>query len=236
MSKRRAYSIEFKTEVIKFAETHSNRETGRKYKIDESMVRRWLRKKKEISEAHEQPGPSKRRLRLEGAGRKPCLSTVEGELMEKIAKERAEQGYVSPKVIQVWATKMAEEISLTEFMASRGWLSNFMKRYNLSIRRRTTTGQSLPRDLDNKIRNSVAFNKKQIDQKSLQPAMIVNMDETSVWADMPSASTVNSNGEHTVSNKTTGNEKRQITVCLAVKADGTKMKPYVVISCSSLCP
>ena len=44
MSKRRAYSVEFKTEVIKFAENHSNRETGRKFKIDESMVRRWLQK------------------------------------------------------------------------------------------------------------------------------------------------------------------------------------------------
>ena len=236
MSKRRAYSIEFKTEVIKFAETHSNRETGRKFKIDESMVRRWLQKKKQIREAYEQPGPLKRRLRLEGAGRKPCLSTVEDELMEKIAKERAEQRYVSPKLIQIWATKMAEENSLTEFMASRGWLCNFMKRYNLSIKRRTTTGQSLPRDLKDKIRNFVAFNKKQIDHKSLQPAMIVNMDETSVWADMPTASTVNSKRENTVPNKTTGHEKNQITVCLAVKADGTKMKPYVVISCSSLCP
>ena len=73
MSKSRAYSIEFKTEVIKFAENHSNRETGRKFKIDESMVRRWLQKKKEINEAYEQPGPSKKRLRLDGAGRKPCL-------------------------------------------------------------------------------------------------------------------------------------------------------------------
>ena len=34
MSKRHAYSIEFKTEVIKFAKKHSNRETGRKFKID----------------------------------------------------------------------------------------------------------------------------------------------------------------------------------------------------------
>ena len=83
MSKRRAYSIEFKTKVIKFAEKHSNRETGRKFKIDESMVRRWLQKKKEINEAYEQPGPSKKRLRLEGAGRKPCLSTVEDEINGK---------------------------------------------------------------------------------------------------------------------------------------------------------
>ena len=207
MSKRPAFLIEFKTEVIKFAEKYSNREIGRKFKIDESMVRRWLQKKKEINEAYEQPGPSKKKLRLEGAGRKPCLSTVEDELMEKIAKEQAEQRHVSTKLIQVWATKRAEEISLTEFMASRGWLFNFMKRYNLSIRRQTTTEQSLPCDLEDKIHNFVAFNKKQIDLNSLQPAMIANMDETPIWADMPSDTTVDSRGIHTVPIKTTGHEK-----------------------------
>ena len=83
---------------------------------------------------------------------------------------------------------MAEEISLTEFKASRGRLFNFMKRYNLSIRC----------DLDDKIHNFIAFNKKQIDVNSLQPAMIANMDETPIWADMPSATTVDSRGVHTV--------------------------------------
>ena len=193
------------------------------------MVRRWLQKKKEINEAYEQPGQSKKRLRLKGVGRKPCLSTVEDGLMEKIAEERAEQRHVSTKLIQVWPRKIAEEISLTEFMASRGWLFNFMKIYNLSIRRRTTTRQSLPRDLEEKICNFVAFNEKQIDLNSLQPAMIANMDETPIWADMPSATTVDSRGVHAVTIKTTGHEKNRLAVCLAVKADGTKMKPYMVI-------
>ena len=122
MSKRRAYSIEFKTKVIKFAENHSNRETGRKFKIDESMVRRWLQKK-EINEAYEQPGPSKKRLRLDGAGQKPCLSTVEEELMEKIARERAKHRHVFTKLIQVWATKMPEEISLNIRLRVVGYLT-----------------------------------------------------------------------------------------------------------------
>ena len=38
MSKRRAYAIEYKVEVVKFAEIHTNRETGRKHKINESVV------------------------------------------------------------------------------------------------------------------------------------------------------------------------------------------------------
>ena len=129
---------------------------------------------------------------LKEAGRKQCLSAVEDELMEKIAKERVVLRHVSTKLIQVWSTKMAEKISLTEFKSSRSWLLNFMKGYNLSIKWRTTTEQSLSRDLEDKIRNFVAFNKKQIDVNSLQPAMIANMNETPIWEDMPIAITVDS--------------------------------------------
>ena len=71
---------------------------------------------------------------------------------------------------------------------------------------------------------------KQIDVNSLQPAMIADMDVIPLWADMPSATTVDSRGICTVPNKTTGHEKKKrLTVCLIVKADGTKMKLYVVI-------
>ena len=85
--------------MITFAQKYSNQEAGRKIKIDESMVRRL--QKKEINEAYEQPGLSKKRLRLEGAEQKPCLSAVEDELMEKITNERVEQRNVSTKLIQI---------------------------------------------------------------------------------------------------------------------------------------
>ena len=39
---------------------------------------------------------------------------------------------------------MADENDLTDFLASRRW--NFMSRFNLSFRRRTTPGQTVPRD------------------------------------------------------------------------------------------
>ena len=60
MSKRRAYFVEFKIEVIEFAEKHSNRQTGRKYKVDESMVRRWVKEKAKLKEAYDKPGQTKK--------------------------------------------------------------------------------------------------------------------------------------------------------------------------------
>ena len=61
MSKRRSYSVDFKLEVKKFAENHCNRETGRKFKIEESIARRWKDKKANLVEIHELPGPSKKK-------------------------------------------------------------------------------------------------------------------------------------------------------------------------------
>ena len=102
---------------------------------------------------------------------------------------------------------MAHENGVLEFGASRGWLSKFLRPFNLTIRRRTTTGQSLPRDYQGKVRNFVEFNKKQRDL--YKTSMIANVDETPIWADMPSATTVDQRGMHTVRIRTTGREKNR---------------------------
>ena len=56
------------------------------------------------------------------------------------------------------------------------------------------------------------------------------MDEMAVWKDMLSSTTVDKVGSKTISIKTTGHEKEKVTVCLAAKADGTKLKPFNVFT------
>ncbi len=57
--KRQSYDLDFKMEVIAAAESTSNREAGRNFNIDESLVRRWRIKKKklleEVSRAEKDP-------------------------------------------------------------------------------------------------------------------------------------------------------------------------------------
>ena len=84
-------------------------------------------------------------------------------------------------------------------------------------------------DLKEKICNLVDFNKKQIYVHNFHPSMMANMDEMPIWADMPSTTAIELRGSHTVPIRTTGHEKNRLTVCLCVKADGTKLKRYVVI-------
>ena len=57
---------------------------------------------------------------------------------------------------------------------------------------------------------------------------IIAMDETAVWQDMLSNTTVDSIGHNTIAMKTTGHEKTKVSVCLTAKADGTKLKPFIV--------
>ena len=54
------------------------------------------------------------------------------------------------------------------------------------------------------------------------------MDGTSLWLDMPGDTIVTRTGERSVSIRTMGHDKGRFTVILTAKADGTKLKPFVV--------
>ena len=58
------------------------------------------------------------------------------------------------------------------------------------------------------------------------------MDETPVWADMVADTTVEIVGKKDIPMKKTGHEKVRvrISVCLAAKEDGAKMKPFIVFA------
>ena len=57
---------------------------------------------------------------------------------------------------------------------------------------------------------------------------IIAIDETAVWHEMISNATVTDKGPQSVVLKTTGHEKSKVTVTLAAKANGDKLKPYIV--------
>ena len=57
---------------------------------------------------------------------------------------------------------------------------------------------------------------------------IIAMDETAVWNDMISNTTVEKRGAHSVNLKTTGHEKSKITACLTATAGRRKKKPFIV--------
>ena len=64
-------------------------------------------------------------------------------------------------------------------------------------------------------------------QFNFHDADIIAMDETPVWNDMVSNTTVEKTGSKEVPMKSTGHKVR-VSVCLAGKADGCKCRPFIV--------
>ena len=55
------------------------------------------------------------------------------------------------------------------------------------------------------------------------------MDKTSAWNDMVSNTGIDKQRAKLICLKTTGHKKCMVSVCLAAKADGTKLKPFTVL-------
>ena len=84
--------------------------------------------------------------------------------------------------------------------------------------------KKLPIDLE----KIVNFHHFVLNKGNYELVNIGNTDEMPVWFDMPSARTVATRGEKTVTISTTGHEKSCFTVVLSCLADGTKLKPMVI--------
>eukprot|EP00731_Ephydatia_muelleri_P001362 Em0001g1362a len=197
--RKKAYSVEFKLSVVSKTETSSIRAVAREAGVDEKRVHEWKGQEMELE-----------------------------EMMQKQGKMRT----LHVRVLRRDVARIAKEI-ITDphFSASPGWISKFMRRYRFvtSYRVKTTAGQSLPKNVSERIIDYVTNCRKRITRNQLPLNCIANMDETAVWADMPGNSTIEVRGAHTVQIATTGHDKQRITICLAAFADGTKLKPFIVL-------
>lgn len=177
---------------------------------------------------------SGKKCRLEGAGRKPALEELEQSLHKKIQEMREKRTRVSIKFIQLEARKMFQDLvekgeaATDSFVASNGWLEKFMSRYRLTLRRRTTVCQKLPHELLPKLISYVAFVRMLQLQNGYKLSSIYAADETAIWFDMVSETTVDTIGTKEISIRTTGHEKMRITVTLTACANGKKCKPFII--------
>jgi Tc5 transposase DNA-binding domain len=112
------------------------------------------------------------------------------------------------------------------------WVYRFLGRTGLSIRRPTRIGQKLTGHLQEVQNDMTKSIRKRLDVggtlHGLDPKYFINMDQTAVWFEMKSATTVDVVGAQTVSVRDSGSNSKRCTVCLAVAADGTKLPPFVV--------
>ena len=99
-----------------------------------------------------------------------------------------------------------------------------MRRNNLFLRAKTSIAQKLSAALEEMA--TFIWSVRDIRKELKYPdSMIVNMDETAMYFDMTTNKTINQKGAKTVSIRSTGAEKRRLTVVLAVTGDGQMLSP-----------
>ena len=221
--KRQSYDTSFKLKAVERAEKSSKEAAAREFKVDAKRIHVWCTQKEQLLKMKNER-KSKRR-RLDGAGRKPNDVEMEEELFEWIVELRSRHLRVSRRMIQLQAKTLSSD---ENFKASRGWLDRFMKRHSLALRRKTTISQAVPSDVIPKLVNYILHIRSLQTRHNYSTDSILAMDETACWMDMPSDTTVATTGSRSIPLKTTGHEKDHFTVILTAKANGTKLKPYIV--------
>lgn len=224
-ARRFSYTAKFKRNVIIFAEKNGNRSAGRNFSVSETNVRHWRRDRISIFDCK----ATRKSFAGPKAGKFPL---VDREVLEFVRDTRKKSMPVTCKAMQIKARLVAKlcGISESQFKASRGWCDRFMRRFGLSLRRRTSICQKLPADFQEQLLSFQRYVIKHRKKTNYSLSQIGNADETPVYFDMPRNYTVNVKGAKEVKLRSTGYEKHRITVMLCVTADGKKLPAYIILT------
>ena len=165
--------------------------------------------------------------------KKPFAVGLEDELLEWIHERRTTGLQVSRAMIPHKAQAIHEQKCKAwqvspSFILSNGWVQKCMARNRLSEKCRTT---ELQKDQDRLIDKLIAYIlqvQRQQNRHYYSHSDIIAMNQTAVRQYMLSSTTVDNVGGKSIRLKTAGHERSKVSVCLTAKADGIKLKPFIV--------
>ena len=151
----------------------------------------------------------------------------EEELLQWVLEQRDLHLAVTVQNIIDQAVTVIQPIN-PSFKGTRGWAQKFIRRNDLVIRAKTSIAQKLPAALEQKMTAFLRSVREARLQCHYPKELIGNMDETPMYFDMASNTSVDRRGEKTISIRTTGAEKRHLTVVLSATADGQMLPPMII--------
>ncbi|KAG7176649.1 Pogo transposable element-like 43, partial [Homarus americanus] len=115
---------------------------AREFKVSEKSIRDWRKLSAQL----------KHMPKNKCANRGKCNKwpQLEVEVAKYVSENRQNGCGVSRGSIRIFALKLARKLGITDFKASHGWCTRFMKRNDFVPRRRTKISQRLPQELDDK--------------------------------------------------------------------------------------
>ena len=229
IKKNQSHSNKFKCLVVELA-----RKYGKGGKLYASTISRcslssvydWEKQYDKLKATKRQDGK-----RLPGGGRKSVIMDYEKKIILWIVNCRKNGMGISIKSIMTYLYSLNKEFREMSFPKLYHIIYRLIKRHNLSIRKVSHVGKTLP---DNSIYSFYQFfclvckKRKELNITDDEKYRLINCDETPIFLEMPDTTTIDIKGHKEIIIDTNGNEKKRITVLLTVAGDGTKLEPILV--------
>ena len=126
---RKQYSTKYKLDIIEEAKNSTSREIARKNDLDECQIRKWRQQEEKLRKAWID---SPKSMKI-GSGRTPINMNFEKEIVEFLKMKNQK---VTRSNIKNLALKLAaENYPQMQFHASDGWITNFLRRNQLDLKK-----------------------------------------------------------------------------------------------------
>ncbi|XP_043535839.1 lethal(3)malignant brain tumor-like protein 2 isoform X3 [Chiloscyllium plagiosum] len=148
MSSRRnkKYTAAFKLKVIEIAEKTNNCVAAREFCVSEKLVRDWRKISNQL-----QTMPKRK---CANRGKSSKWPQLEKNVAEWVLENRRNGKHVSREAIQIHARNKSKEGGISDFKASAGWCTRFMRRHDFILRKRARIAQKLPAELEDGVKMS----------------------------------------------------------------------------------
>lgn len=216
---RKELCFDKKIDLIKRSEAFpkpTQRDLAKFYGVGTSTVSDILKKKDDLKKQFADNVSCKRK-RFNSGSKFAELNTL---VLKWFEQARAKNLPLSGPIIQEKALQFAQQLQLTEFKASNGWLDSFKDRNNIGFFK--ISGESADVDID-----VVDTYKHRLPDIVLgyEPKDIFNCDETGLFFRALPDKTLAKKGESCKGGKLA---KERLTVMLACSETGEKLKPLVI--------
>lgn len=242
LTKYRKFSNSERYEIGKFAAEFGNKWAVQRYNIVESTVRSFKKKYvekvkdhcKEVLGVQEESSVAvlNKEIACAKRGRKTLLGDkIDEKLKAYVEKLRKGGACVNSPVVMAAAigiVKKEQPSLLPHIKLTRDWAWYQLKRWGYSKRKATKVARKLPPDFSSVKAKFLRDISSEVSKYSIPESMILNWDQTAVSMVPTSHWTMNRTGGKQVT-MVGLNDKRQITILLAVAADGTLLPPQVSI-------
>jgi DDE superfamily endonuclease/Tc5 transposase DNA-binding domain len=149
---------------------------------------------------------------------------VDAIIERRLKKEKVTRAWIAAQALHLYAS--IDDGPVRRFEASHQWVSCFMRRNDLSLRRRTNLTPLTDEQLVGRAISYMRYLREH--QSTYNFKHTVLMDETAVYFEDAREQTVEVRGARHVVVKATGFASMRVTAILAVTAEGVKLPPVVI--------